>query len=63
MRLTRTNSANTDFRILVRELDEYLADVDGDEHAYYAQFNRVDSIPYVVVAYDGESPVGSVTEA
>lgn len=58
MKLTRTNSADADFVNLVRELDEYLADVDGDEHAYYAQFNGLDKIPNVVIAYDGDVPVG-----
>lgn len=58
MKLKRTNSADPDFIALVGELDKFLADVDGDEHAYYAQFNGLDSIANVVVAYDGGDPVG-----
>jgi GNAT superfamily N-acetyltransferase len=58
MNFKRTDSRESDFLELVRQLDEYLADVDGSEHAYYAQFNGVDSIPNVIVAYDGETPVG-----
>ena len=58
MRLERTNSDDTDFCQLVTELDEYLSDVDGDEHAYFAQFNGLDKIANVVVVYDGEEPVG-----
>ena len=58
MRLRRTNSDDTDLRQLVTELDEYLSDVDGDEHAYFAQFNGLDKIANVVVVYDGEEPVG-----
>jgi putative acetyltransferase len=58
MRLKRTDSADPDFVGLVTQLDEYLADVDGSEHAYYAQFNGIDEIPNVVVVYDGDEPVG-----
>ena len=58
MKLKRTNSADPDFIALVAELDKYLADVDGDEHAYYAQFNGLESISNVVVVYDADEPVG-----
>ena len=42
--LKRTNSDDPDFQNLVRELDKELAVRDGDEHDYYAQFNKIDSI-------------------
>ena len=58
MILVRTNSDDSDFRHLVTELDDYLALVDGDEHEYFAQFNHLDKIPNVVVAYDDNEPVG-----
>jgi len=58
MMLKRTNSQDPDFLSLVTLLDEYLAQVDGDEHAYYAQFNGVDQIPNVVVAYEGYIAIG-----
>lgn len=58
MKLKRTNSDDADFRQLVAELDAYLADVDGEEHAYYAQFNGIDKIQNVVLAYDDGTPVG-----
>jgi putative acetyltransferase len=58
MDLKRTNSADPDFRRLVVDLDEHLADVDGDEHSYYAQFNGLDQIAHVVVAYEGDEAVG-----
>jgi putative acetyltransferase len=58
MRIERTTSDDPNFRRLVSELDEYLAEVDGEEHGYYAQFNGIDKIPHVVVAYDGETAVG-----
>jgi putative acetyltransferase len=56
--LTRTNSENEDFLKLVRLLDAGLAIVDGDDHSFYSQFNKIDKIRYVVVAYENEKPVG-----
>jgi GNAT superfamily N-acetyltransferase len=49
--IIRTNSGNEDFRALVALLDRDLAVRDGDEHSFYAQFNKVDMIRHVVVAY------------
>lgn len=54
----RTNSQNADFRELVVDLDKDLAIRDGSEHEFYAQFNKVDMIKYVVVAYEDQIPVG-----
>lgn len=56
--LIRTDSDNADFRLLVDLLDQDLAIRDGDEHAFYAQFNKVDAIKQVVVAYQSKIPVG-----
>ena len=56
--IIRTNSDNADFRELVALLDADLAIRDGAEHAFYAQFNKVDAIRHVVVAYEGETAVG-----
>jgi putative acetyltransferase len=56
--LIRTNSENTDFIALVKLLDADLAIRDGKDHAFYAQFNKIDSIPYVVVAYTDGNAVG-----
>ncbi|MFZ6818698.1 GNAT family N-acetyltransferase [Undibacterium sp. Ji22W] len=56
--LKRTDSSNTDFQQLVVELDRYLAITDGDEHAFYTQFNKSNGLKYVVVAYDGDTPLG-----
>ena len=57
-KLVRTNSDNADFRELVALLDADLAIRDGAEHAFYAQFNKVDAIRHVVVAYENETAVG-----
>ena len=55
--LVRTNSNNLDFSSLVKHLDADLAIRDGNEHSFYAQFNKIDSIKHVVVAYQGNLPV------
>jgi len=56
--LTRTDSANPAFRTLVAALDKDLAIRDGDDHAFYAQYNKVDLIKHVVLAYDGSEALG-----
>lgn len=58
LKIIRTDSDNADFQALVRLLDEDLAIRDGAEHAFYAQFNKIDSLKNTVVAYQDESPVG-----
>src|SRR5688572_26675639 len=57
MNVIRTNSDNPDFVILVKELDAYLAEKDGSEHAFYDQFNKIDKLKHVVIIYENEVPV------
>ena len=54
----RTNSENKDFQKLVAALDADLKIRDGEDHGFYSQFNKIDKIKYVVVAYENELPVG-----
>lgn len=56
--IKRTNSENTDFQNLVAELDRDLAIRDGDEHAFFAQFNKIASIRQAIVIYENNEPVG-----
>ncbi len=56
--LKRTNSDDPDFLPLVRELDKDLKIRDGDDHAFFAQFNKIDSIKHVVIAYQNNQAVG-----
>jgi GNAT superfamily N-acetyltransferase len=58
IKLIRTNSDNKDFIELVKYLDADLAVRDGDEHSFYAQFNKIDKIKYVIVAYENDKPIG-----
>ncbi len=54
----RTNAENIDFRKLVAELDKILAVLDGEDHAFFDQFNNLDTIKNVIVAYDGDEAIG-----
>ena len=56
--LIRTNSDNPDYISLVTCLDADLAERDGAEHDFYAQFNSSDAIRQVVVAYSDGQAVG-----
>jgi GNAT superfamily N-acetyltransferase len=58
IRIIRTDSDNPDFIDLVKHLDADLAERDGDDHSFYAQFNKINKIKYVVVAYENSKPVG-----
>src|SRR5688572_27979406 len=55
--LLRTDSSNPHFIELVQLLDEELAERDGKEHMFYAQYNRIDTIKHAMVAYDNAIPV------
>jgi putative acetyltransferase len=56
--IKRTTSSNNDFQKLVVKLDKDLAIRDGDEHAFYAQFNKTVNIKNVVVAYLNKDAIG-----
>lgn len=56
-KIIRTNSENIDFTKLVKDLDLFLADIDGEEHSFYAQFNKITTIKHCVVLYVNDSPV------
>jgi len=57
MIIKRTDSSNTDFQELVKFLDQDLAVRDGDEHAFYHQFNSIDQLKNCVLFYIDEKPV------
>lgn len=62
--LLRTNSKNPEFIALVRELDAYLTKTDGDEHAFYDQYNKIDRLNQVVVLFENDIAVacGAIKE-
>lgn len=56
--LVRTNSENEDLLKLVVLLDEDLKSRDGEDHYFFAQFNKLAGIIGAVVAYVDDEPVG-----
>ena len=58
IKIIRTESDNEDFIKLVKYLDAELGERDGGDHSFYAQFNKIDKIKYVVVAYENGKPIG-----
>ncbi len=56
VQLLRTDSSHAGFVELVRHLDADLRVRDGEDHSFYAQFNKIDKIRHVVVVYlDGQA--------
>ena len=58
IKLLRTNAINADFIELVKSLDADLKITDGEEYSFYDQFNKLENIKHVIVAYDNSNPVG-----
>ena len=58
IQIKRTDSNDPAFQELVALLDADLQIRDGAEHSYYAQFNKLDKIRNVVVAYLANEAVG-----
>jgi putative acetyltransferase len=54
----RTNASQNDFIDLVRELDVELKIRDGDDHAFYNKFNKIQDLKYCLVAYEHKVAVG-----
>lgn len=57
MSLKRTNQSDKGFQALVKKLDAELAFRDGDDHAFYHQFNGIVSLKNVVVCLDNDHAV------
>jgi putative acetyltransferase len=58
LKIVRTNSSDKDFIALVKSLDADLQIRDGEDHPFFAQYNKLDNIKYAVVAYLDENLVG-----
>ena len=57
MKILRTTSKNLDFQKLVKQLDAYLAIMDGDEHSFYNQYNKIDLLKNCIVIFEDETAV------
>ncbi|REE83778.1 acetyltransferase (GNAT) family protein [Lutibacter oceani] len=56
--LIRTDFSNKDFKNLVSFLDADLKIRDGADHDFYDQFNKIDGLKNVVVAFENEVAIG-----
>jgi putative acetyltransferase len=56
--LIKTDSQNQDFAKLIKDLDANLQSRNGDMQEFFNQFNKVDEIKHVVVAYLDNVPAG-----
>ncbi|HOY94861.1 MAG TPA: GNAT family N-acetyltransferase [Catalimonadaceae bacterium] len=56
--IKRTQSSDPDFQKLIKDLDRELAIRDGDEHAFFAQYNTLVNIQHVVLILVGDIVVG-----
>jgi putative acetyltransferase len=56
--LIRTDSQNPDFAKLIKDLDANLQSRNGDMQEFFNQFNKVDQIKHVIVAYLNNVPTG-----
>lgn len=55
--VVRTDSRHPHFISLVKELDAYLAQTDGEEHSFYCQYNTLDMLNHVVLVYEHDKAV------
>lgn len=64
MKSLRTTSENQDFQKLVKQLDAYLAVVDGDEHDFYHQYNHINMLKNCIVIFDNDEAIacGAIKE-
>jgi GNAT superfamily N-acetyltransferase len=53
----RTTSDNLDFEKLVVQLDAYLAILDGEDHAFYSQFNKSSLLKNALIVHENEIPI------
>jgi putative acetyltransferase len=54
----RTNSHDQHFKDLVALLDNELSGIDGSDHSFYSQYNKIDMIRHAIVCYENDIPVG-----
>ena len=56
--IKRSNGNDSNFIELVKKLDALLREMDGEEHAFYAQYNKTNLLQYTVICYDDSIPIG-----
>ncbi|NQX39693.1 Acetyltransferase (GNAT) domain-containing protein [Pedobacter steynii] len=56
--ISRTNPEHLDFRKLIVLLDDNLSANNGEDQAFFTQFNKTDTIKHAIVAYIDGNAVG-----
>jgi putative acetyltransferase len=56
--LKHCTSENPDFIEQVAQLDKELSIIDGEDHVFYNQYNKIDSIKHALVAYKNNQAAG-----
>jgi putative acetyltransferase len=56
--IERTTSDNPDFGNLVIQLDAYLRILDGDDHEFYAQFNKTSLLKNALICFENDKAIG-----
>ena len=57
IRLKRTSRDDKDFQDLITLLNAELKIIDGEEHVFYQQFSRSESLDHALVAYLNDDPL------
>lgn len=58
IKIIRTTPENADFQKLIALLDVDIQERDGEDHVFFAQFNKTDNIKNAIVIYDDQIAVG-----
>ncbi len=58
MELRFVGPASADYRMLTKKLDDYYFSLVGDVHARYANLNDPANMGCLIVAYEGNTPIG-----
>lgn len=58
IKIIRTTPENADFQKLIALLDIDIQERDGEDHVFFAQFNKTDNIKNAIVIYDDQIAVG-----
>ena len=56
--LLKTSSDNPHFHLLVAQLNAHFSVLNGERDDFYAQFNNLDALKHVVLAYQDGKPIG-----
>ena len=57
LQIYRVSPPHEDLSELIRQLDADLAEKDGEDHAFYNQYNQLDGIQHVILAYQNGAAV------